>query len=119
MRATIRPMPSAEWILRTRAGIRSSSRALTNIPRRAFSRRLRIGFVSGRARKVSPQKFPEKWMTVAESTWPLRKVPYLLLLLSLLLFGFFPQLLSDKIKPGVEKILTVATPVAKTTVETK
>ena len=34
------------------------------------------------------------------STWPLRKVPYLVLLVSLLVFGFFPRLLTDKIKPS-------------------
>ena len=57
---------------------------------------------------------PEKWMAVAESTWPLRKIPYLVLLVSLLVFGFFPQLLSDKITPAAQKIVTMATtPAAK------
>jgi len=48
---------------------------------------------------------PDKWMAVVESTWPLRKVPYLVLLTSLLVFGFFPGLLVDKIKPAVARIL--------------
>jgi NADH-quinone oxidoreductase subunit M len=49
---------------------------------------------------------PDKWMAVVESTWPLRKVPYLVLLTSLLVFGFFPGLLVDKIKPAVARILS-------------
>jgi NADH-quinone oxidoreductase subunit M len=48
---------------------------------------------------------PDKWMAVVESTWPLRKVPYLVLLTSLMVFGFFPGLLVDKIKPAVARIL--------------
>jgi NADH-quinone oxidoreductase subunit M len=60
---------------------------------------------------------PDKWMAVVESTWPLRKVPYLVLLTSLLVFGFFPGLLVDKIKPAAARILpaqsaVVARPVA-------
>ena len=50
-------------------------------------------------RAVLHGPLPDKWMAVAESTWPLRKIPYLVLLVSLLVFGFFPQLLVDKIKP--------------------
>jgi NADH-quinone oxidoreductase subunit M len=41
---------------------------------------------------------------VAESSWPLRNIPYLVLLISLLVFGFFPQLLVDKIKPVTGQI---------------
>ena len=52
---------------------------------------------------------PDKWMAVVESTWPLRKVPYLVLLTSLLVFGFFPGLLVDKIKPAVARILAAQT----------
>ncbi|MDB6121802.1 MAG: nuoM [Pedosphaera sp.] len=57
---------------------------------------------------------PEKWQAVAESTWPLRKLPYLILLVSLLVFGFFPQLLTDKIKPSAQKIVTMATGASET-----
>jgi NADH-quinone oxidoreductase subunit M len=64
-------------------------------------------------RNVLHGPLPEQWASVAESSWPLRNVPYLLLLGSLLVFGFCPQLLSDKIKPGVERILAVKTPTAK------
>ena len=38
-----------------------------------------------------------------------RKLPYALLLASLLVFGFFPRLLTDKIKPSAEKIVSMAT----------
>ena len=57
---------------------------------------------------------PEQWMAVVESTWPLRKIPYLVLLVSLMVFGFFPFLLVDKIKPAVARIVPVtATAAAK------
>ncbi len=41
------------------------------------------------------------------SAW--RKFPYALLLASLLLFGFFPGLLTDKIKPSAQSIVEMAT----------
>ncbi len=52
---------------------------------------------------------PDKWMAVVESTWPLRKIPYLVLLTGLMVFGFFPYLLVDKIKPAAARILNVQT----------
>lgn len=56
-------------------------------------------------RNIFHGPLPDRWMAVTESTWPLKKVPYLILLVSLLAFGFFPRLLTDKIKPVVEKIV--------------
>jgi NADH-quinone oxidoreductase subunit M len=41
---------------------------------------------------------------------PWRKVPHVLLLASLLVFGFFPRLLTDKIKPVAEQIVNMARP---------
>ncbi|MCW5553525.1 MAG: NADH-quinone oxidoreductase subunit M [Verrucomicrobiae bacterium] len=38
-----------------------------------------------------------------------RKVPHLVLLASLLVFGFFPRLLTDKVKPVTEQIVNMAT----------
>jgi NADH:ubiquinone oxidoreductase subunit 4 (subunit M) len=38
-----------------------------------------------------------------------RKVPFILLLGALLLFGVFPGLLADKIKPSAERIVKLAT----------
>jgi NADH-quinone oxidoreductase subunit M len=52
---------------------------------------------------------PEKWVAVAESTWPLRKLPYLVLLTALLVFGFFPRLLADKISSSASRIVAQAT----------
>ncbi|HEX3798417.1 MAG TPA: NADH-quinone oxidoreductase subunit M [Verrucomicrobiae bacterium] len=60
-------------------------------------------------RNVLHGPLPDKWMAVAESTWPLRKLPYLALLMSLLIFGFFPRLLTDKIQPSAETIVNMAT----------
>jgi NADH-quinone oxidoreductase subunit M len=60
-------------------------------------------------RNILHGPLPEKWMAVAESTWPLRKVPYLALLIALLVFGFFPSLLADKIEPSAKKIVAMAT----------
>ena len=50
---------------------------------------------------------PEKWAGVADANlW--RKLPYALLLASLLVFGFFPSLLTDKIKLVTEQIVKMA-----------
>lgn len=46
--------------------------------------------------------------SVADATlW--RKLPYALLIASLLVFGFFPRLLTEKIKPVTEQIVSMAT----------
>jgi len=47
----------------------------------------------------------DKWKDVADATNVWRKLPFALLLASLLVFGFVPSLLTDKIKPDVEKIV--------------
>jgi NADH-quinone oxidoreductase subunit M len=46
-------------------------------------------------------------VTDAASLW--RKLPFALLLASLLIFGFFPRLLSDKITPDAERIVGMTT----------
>jgi hypothetical protein len=38
-----------------------------------------------------------------------RKLPYAVLIASLLVFGFFPKLLTEKIKPVTEQIVNMAT----------
>jgi NADH-quinone oxidoreductase subunit M len=54
---------------------------------------------------------PEKLAHVADANlW--RKVPYALLLASLLVFGCFPRLLTDRIKPVAQRILPAATGIA-------
>jgi len=51
---------------------------------------------------------PEKWANVSDANlW--RKLPYAVLLASLLVFGFFPKLLTDKIKPVTGQIVNMAT----------
>ena len=55
---------------------------------------------------------PEKWSTLADATNIWRKLPYALLLVSLLVFGFYPSLLTDKIVPDVKLIVQMATPVS-------
>jgi len=53
-----------------------------------------------------PQKFAE--LPDAYNFW--RKLPYALLLVSLLVFGFVPKLLTDKINPDAGKVLAAASP---------
>jgi NADH-quinone oxidoreductase subunit M len=52
---------------------------------------------------------PPKWNELPDATfW--RKLPYALLLASLLVFGCFPRLLTDKIQPDVKPLITLAAP---------
>jgi NADH-quinone oxidoreductase subunit M len=60
-------------------------------------------------RAVLHGPLPEKWASVADAPHLWRKLPYALLLASLLLFGFFPRLLTDKIKPAAGQIVKMAT----------
>ncbi len=53
-----------------------------------------------------PQKFAE--LPDAYNLW--RKIPYALLLVSLLIFGFVPKLLTDKINPDADKVVAVYKP---------
>jgi NADH-quinone oxidoreductase subunit M len=49
----------------------------------------------------------KKWTNVADATTFWRKFPYALLLASLLLFGCFPRLLTDKIRASVVPVVTM------------
>ena len=60
-------------------------------------------------RNVLHGPLPEKWAGLADATNLWRKLPYALLLASLFVFGFFPRLLTEKITPDAEKIVTMAT----------
>jgi NADH-quinone oxidoreductase subunit M len=51
---------------------------------------------------------PEKWNSLADASNFWRKLPYALLLASLLVFGFVPKLLTEKINPDAEKIVAAA-----------
>lgn len=60
------------------------------------------------ARTVLHGPMPEKWSNLADANlW--RKLPHAVLLASLLVFGFFPSLLTDKIRPVTEQIVSLAT----------
>ena len=56
----------------------------------------------------------DKWADVADATNPWRKLPFALLLVALLIFGFVPRLLTDKITPDVEKIVKMVNKKAAT-----
>jgi NADH-quinone oxidoreductase subunit M len=51
----------------------------------------------------------EKWAAVTDASNPWRKTPFALLLASLLLFGCWPRLLTDKIEPCAQVIVNMAT----------
>jgi len=58
-------------------------------------------------RAVAHGPLPDKWANVPDANlW--RKLPYALLLASLLVFGFFPRLLTDKIAPAAQQIVSTA-----------
>ena len=52
-------------------------------------------------RAVLQGPLPEKWDQVRDANW-WRKTPFVLLLACLLVFGFFPRLLTDRIAPDVK-----------------
>ena len=52
----------------------------------------------------------EKWNSLTDAGHLWRKLPYALLLASLLMFGFWPRLLTEKINPDVEKIVAQIPP---------
>jgi NADH-quinone oxidoreductase subunit M len=59
-------------------------------------------------RNVLHGPLPEKWNSLTDANlW--RKLPYALLLVSLLIFGFVPKLLTEKINPDAQKIVAMAT----------
>jgi NADH-quinone oxidoreductase subunit M len=64
-------------------------------------------------RNVLHGPVPAKWSTLADATDIWRKLPYALLLVSLLVFGFYPSLLTDKIVPDVKLIVQMANPVSE------
>jgi NADH-quinone oxidoreductase subunit M len=59
-------------------------------------------------RNILHGPLPEKWNSLSDANvW--RKLPYALLLVSLLIFGFVPKLLTEKINPDAQKIVALAT----------
>jgi len=56
-------------------------------------------------RNVLHGPLPEKWAGVADAPHLWRKLPFITLLASLIIFGCFPSLLVEKIKPNAEQIV--------------
>ena len=56
-------------------------------------------------RNVLHGPLPEKWKSITDASNVWRKLPYALLLVSLLVFGFWPKLLTEKINPDAAKIV--------------
>jgi NADH-quinone oxidoreductase subunit M len=50
---------------------------------------------------------PDKWTGVADAPHLWRKLPFIILLACLLIFGCFPSLLAGKIKPDAKRIVTM------------
>ena len=57
----------------------------------------------------------EKWATIQDASNVWRRLPFALLLASLLVFGVWPRLLTAKIEPSVKLIVKMAMPVPNTT----
>jgi NADH-quinone oxidoreductase subunit M len=60
-------------------------------------------------RSVLHGPLPEKWTGIADAAHMWRKLPFLLLLASLMVFGCFPRFLADKIKPDAAHVVGLAT----------
>jgi NADH-quinone oxidoreductase subunit M len=60
-------------------------------------------------RNVLHGPLPESWSGIPDASHAWRKLPYALLLASLFVFGCCPRLLTDKITPDADKIVSMAT----------
>ena len=65
-------------------------------------------------RNVLHGPLPEKWNSLSDAAHLWRKLPYAMLLASLLAFGFVPKLLTEKINPDAQKIVALATSLRST-----
>jgi NADH-quinone oxidoreductase subunit M len=61
-------------------------------------------------RNVLHGPLPEKWNSLADAAHLWRKLPYALLLASLFVFGVWPKLLTDKVNPDAQRIVTQIPP---------
>ena len=61
-------------------------------------------------RNVLHGPMPEKWSAVNDASHVWRKLPYAILLAALLVFGFWPRLLTEKINPDAAIILSSCQP---------
>ena len=62
-------------------------------------------------RSVLHAELPEKWANVSDAPHIWRKLPFIVLIFSLLLFGILPRLLTDKVTPAANAIVQMARPV--------
>lgn len=62
-------------------------------------------------RNMLHAELPARWAEVADASNFWRKLPYALLLVCLLVFGFFPRLLTEKIRDPASAIVQMANPV--------
>jgi NADH-quinone oxidoreductase subunit M len=60
-------------------------------------------------RRMMHGPLPENWERVADAGNLWRKLPYALLIASLVVFGCFPRLLTSKIEPDAQRIVRMAT----------
>jgi NADH-quinone oxidoreductase subunit M len=63
-------------------------------------------YMTRAVRNILHGPLPEKWNSLTDASNAWRKLPYALLLVSLLVFGFLPKLLTEKINPDAEKIVS-------------
>ena len=61
-------------------------------------------------RNILHGPLPEKWNSIPDASNVWRKLPYALLLASLFVFGIWPRLLTEKITPDAQKIVSMANP---------
>jgi NADH-quinone oxidoreductase subunit M len=66
-------------------------------------------YMTRAVRNILHGPLPEKWNSLSDASNAWRKLPYALLLVSLLVFGFWPKLLTEKINPDAQKIVAMAT----------
>ena len=62
-------------------------------------------------RNILHAELPARWSEITDASNIWRKLPYALLLASLLVFGFFPRLLTEKIRDPASAIVQMANPV--------
>jgi NADH-quinone oxidoreductase subunit M len=63
-------------------------------------------YMTRAVRNILHGPLPEKWNSITAVTHLWRKLPYALLLACLLVFGFLPKLLTEKINPDAEKVVS-------------
>jgi NADH-quinone oxidoreductase subunit M len=67
-------------------------------------------YMTRAVRQILHGPLPARWDKIVDADNAWRKLPYALLLAALLLFGFLPRLLTDKINPDALKIVNEAAP---------